>query len=97
MHVTPELEVPGSNPAGAESGERTVLGASVSVTPRAGRGAARDTEGNFTPELRPYLPLPYPTALATHCGTGEQAQQERGGSLTPPAANSGIRCSPSTR
>ena len=84
MHVTPELEVPGSNPAGATSRERTVLGARVSVTPRAGRGAARDTEGKFTMELGPYLPLPYPTALATHCGTGEQARQERGAhSLRP--------------
>ena len=34
MHVTPELEVLGSNPS--------VLGARVSVTPRAGRDAARD-------------------------------------------------------
>ena len=54
------------------------------MTPRAGRGAARDKEGNFTLELGPYLPLPYPTALATHCGTGEQARQERGAhSLRP--------------
>ena len=61
MHVTPELEVLGSNPTGGTSGEHTVLGARVSVTPRAGRGAARDTEGVFTLELgaRPRT-LPYP-------------------------------------
>ena len=39
MHVTPELEVLGSNPGGSE---HSVLGARVSVTPRAGRDAARD-------------------------------------------------------
>ena len=70
--VTPEPEVLGSNPAGATSPERTVLGARVSVTPRAGTDAARDTEGGFTLELGarlstlPYLTPPWGSALSPH-------------------------------
>ena len=45
MHVTPELEVPGSNPAW----DISILGARASVTPPAGRDAARDR--GYTLEL----------------------------------------------
>ena len=42
MHLTPELEVPSSNLRGVLQLEHTVFRARESVTPRAGKDAARD-------------------------------------------------------
>ena len=49
--------------------ERSVLAARVSVTPQAGRDAARDKRGNFMlelgarPSILPYLIFPLPPNL----------------------------------
>ena len=58
MHMTPAPGMPGLSPIEDTSRNASVLGARVSVSPRAGRDAARDKKGNFMLELELEQRLP---------------------------------------